>query len=71
MTPKDLFTDPRKFVVKIAPFAWAVAFIYLTVSIVSSEKSNLVKLEALAGTYLWLGLMYAITWFYLKSTQDK
>ena len=71
MDLKDLFSDPRKFVLKIAPFAWAAALIYLTVVIVLSEKSNLEKLESLAGTYLALGLLYAINWFYLKSTRDK
>ncbi|WP_426291969.1 hypothetical protein ACN9ML_18225 [Dyadobacter endophyticus] len=70
MNFNDLFTNPRKFVLKFAPAIWAVVFVYATVVIVGSEKTTTEKLETLAGTYLALGLMYAINWYYLKSTQD-
>ena len=71
MDPKGLFINQRKFVLKFAPALWVIGFIYITVVIVGSEKTTTEKLETLAGTYLALGLMYAINWYYLKSTQDK
>lgn len=71
MDLKDLLNNPRKFVLKFAPAIWVIIFIYITVIIVGSEKTTTEKLETLAGTYLALGLMYAINWYYLKSTQDK
>jgi tellurite resistance protein TehA-like permease len=71
MDLKDLFSNPRKFVLKFAPAIWAVVFIYATIVIVGSEKTTMEKFETLAGAYLALGLLYAINWYYLKSTEEK
>lgn len=71
MDLKDLFTDPRKLVLKFAPAIWVIVFVYITVVIVGSEKTTTEKLETLAGSHLALAFLYAINWCYLKSTQDK